>query len=171
MLNFEMTYPTTTAMAENGNIMQLKKINQSCCSINFPSQSKYQKCFLFLTIKTLNINIIVNYLANGQLDYNEFEKLFVQVTTPPDHDTLVEAFTKYDKDDDKKLSRDEIKEVLLDMSQLMSDAGLDYLIEALDKDKDGKVNFLGMYLEIIHLSLLRYLNLTLLKFMTTLLIY
>jgi len=95
--------------------------------------------------KQIQEELLQRYDADesGYLDIGEFKKLYHSLKVKPKGASLKEMFSNYDLNDDKSLSKSEVRKFLVDLdpSKDITDAVVDKLMEDTDKDKDGTVSF------------------------------
>lgn len=90
-------------------------------------------------------------LESGFIEFGEFVRVF----SPPSQDELLNAFKRFDKNGDGFLTPDEVKEVLRDANQPATDRNVTEMIESVDSNGDGKINYKGRFLKSLYfLSLL-----------------
>ena len=70
----------------------------------------------------------------------------MRVFSPPSQDDLLLAFKRFDKNGDGFLTPDEVKEVLRDANQPATDRNVTEMIESVDSNGDGKINYKGVFL-------------------------
>jgi calmodulin len=59
-------------------------------------------------------------------------------------DDLLEAFRVFDRDGDGNISTTELRMVMLNLGEKMSDEEVENMIREADEDGDGQVNYQGM---------------------------
>ncbi|KAI8498750.1 PREDICTED: calmodulin-like [Branchiostoma belcheri] len=79
---------------------------------------------------------------SGTLNFDEFLGMVYQVmSNQPAEETLREAFRTFDRDGNGYIDPQELKAAMASMGQRMTDAEIDEMIQAADKDGDGRVNY------------------------------
>ena len=80
--------------------------------------------------------------GNGVVDFQEFLTLMSQKIKDPDaDDELFEAFKVFDRDGDSFISRDELRLVLSNLGEKLSDQEIDEMVHEADIDGDGQINY------------------------------
>ena len=93
------------------------------------------------------------------IEFNEFlQMMSKQQIKLMSQDSLKDAFSIFDKDDDGFISVEELRSIMKNLGDKMSDEELDEMIDAADTNHDGLVNYLGIYfvflkIKIFHLVL------------------
>lgn len=83
--------------------------------------------------------------GNGVVDFPEFLKMMVKKANSSDpHEELKEAFKVFDKDGNGYISREELKDVMKQLGEELSNDELQEMIKEADEDGDGQVNYEGM---------------------------
>jgi len=80
---------------------------------------------------------------NGTIEFDEFVELMqrrVGGSSDPDGE-FKEAFKIFDKDGDGRISEKELKEVMTQLGEKMSDQDVTDMIKEADQDKDGYISF------------------------------
>ncbi|XP_078437444.1 uncharacterized protein LOC144708023 [Wolffia australiana] len=79
---------------------------------------------------------------NGTVDFHEFISIMTSKTKDADaSDELTEAFKVFDRDQNGYISADELRNVMINLGENMSDEEVDQMIREADLDGDGQVNF------------------------------
>ena len=89
-----------------------------------------------------NINILLLYIGNGEIDYEEFKSI-VSNNLLTTEDDVKETFCVFDRDESGYIG---IEEISLMFSRLGHDLRYDYIdavTEAADVDGDGTITFRG----------------------------
>ncbi|KAM3147209.1 EF-hand domain [Paramecium bursaria] len=82
----------------------------------------------------------VDFDGNGMIDFNEFLSLMAKKLRDTDlEEEYITAFKIFDQDGDGTLSAQELKHVLINMGEKVSDQDVNDLIKEFDSDKDGYI--------------------------------
>ena len=76
---------------------------------------------------------------NGTIEFDEF--LLMMCHDEDSEYELLEAFKKFDSDGDGEVSANEVRDVLLQLGQNLSDAELEAMMAEVDEDGDGVISF------------------------------
>eukprot|EP01101_Sappina_pedata_P009203 TRINITY_DN52_c0_g2_i1.p2 TRINITY_DN52_c0_g2~~TRINITY_DN52_c0_g2_i1.p2 ORF type:complete len:161 (-),score=90.22 TRINITY_DN52_c0_g2_i1:99-554(-) len=93
------------------------------------------------------LNAMVNDVdtdGNGSIDFEEFLEMMIRQTKSSDpnpEEELLEAFKVFDKNGDGLISYDELKQVMSNLGEVLSDAELAEMIREADSDGDGQISF------------------------------
>ena len=107
------------------------------------------------------------------IDFNEFVAMMVrQMKSPQDDEIeLKESFRVFDKNGDGYITANELRQVMLNLGEKLTDDEVDEMIREADADGDGKVNYEGKHrcaaLEVINAGEhkgVRYMQILLGKF-------
>jgi calmodulin len=81
------------------------------------------------------------------IDFNEFVAMMVrQMKSPQDDEIeLKESFRVFDKNGDGYITANELRQVMLNLGEKLTDDEVDEMIREADADGDGKVNYEGKY--------------------------
>ncbi|XP_072971799.1 calmodulin-1-like [Typha angustifolia] len=86
--------------------------------------------------------------GNGTIDFEEFLNLMAKKMKETDADEeLKEAFDVFDKDKNGFISPSELRSVLINLGEIMTDEEVEEMIMEVDMDGDGQVN----YEEFVHM--------------------
>lgn len=88
--------------------------------------------------------------SNGEelIDFPDFLSLVARTVKETDsHEELREAFKAFDKNGDDIIDADELRKAMSNLGEQLSDAEIDEMIRAADKDGDGQVH----YEEFVHM--------------------
>lgn len=89
------------------------------------------------------------------MDFPEFLTMMGKKLESSEHqDELQVAFKEFDKDGNGFISRDELKEVMHSVGDMLTDDELDAMIKRADIDKDGQVDYRGKEIYFIVMSIL-----------------
>ena len=109
------------------------------------SQEEFVKIFA-----SLGMPIKANGIAKmfAKVDINENQKLsvdeFLSLCKEPLMDLMsdwLEAFSVFDVNKNGYITRDELKKVMADMGDPMTDEEIGFIIEGVDQDDDGRINY------------------------------
>ncbi|XP_066928116.1 calmodulin-like isoform X1 [Clytia hemisphaerica] len=80
--------------------------------------------------------------GNGTVDFSEFLTMMATKNKGSSaDDEIKEAFSIFDKDGNGKISADELKNVMINLGEKLTDEELDEMIREADIDGDGEVNY------------------------------
>ena len=86
------------------------------------------------------------------IEFNEFLQLLSkQQRSGTNYDSLKDAFSIFDKDDDGFIPVNEMRNILQSLGDKMTEHELDEMMVAADSDQDGFINYEGLYLCTIYL--------------------
>jgi len=78
------------------------------------------------------------------IDFEEFIQIMLEIENQtPDHkeQELLDAFNVFDIDNDGFISKDELRQVMRNIDTKITEEELQAMIDAIDEDGDGKVNY------------------------------
>ncbi|KAI5566677.1 hypothetical protein POPTR_013G040300v4 [Populus trichocarpa] len=80
--------------------------------------------------------------GNGTIEFGEFWNLMARKIKENDaDDELKEAFKVFDKDQDGYISPNELRHVMINLGEQVTDKELELMIQVADLDGDGQVNY------------------------------
>ena len=80
--------------------------------------------------------------GNGSLEFDEFCNLMhARNKDSNQEDELRARFTLFDKDGNGLITRDELRDVMTQLGEKMSEDDIDEMIEDADKNGDGMINY------------------------------
>lgn len=80
--------------------------------------------------------------GDGEIDFDEFLILMSTKKKNEDPDKeLMDAFKVFDADSSGTISRKELKKLMKQLGQKLSDQELDAMMEEVDTDKSGEIDF------------------------------
>lgn len=83
--------------------------------------------------------------GNGTIDFEEFLAMMAKkMSTAGSDEEIREAFKVFDKDDDGFISASELRSVMANLGETLSDIEIDEMIREADEDGDGQVNYTGI---------------------------
>lgn len=71
-------------------------------------------------------------------------------------DDLLEAFRVFDRDGDGHISTTELRMVMLNLGEKMSEEEVEHMIEEADEDGDGQVNYEGVFVDLIRTYFIQF---------------
>jgi calmodulin len=83
------------------------------------------------------------FIGNGTIDFQEFLTMMAHSQTDDADGDLREAFSVFDKDNSGKISAAELRHVMTNLGEKLTDEEVDEMIREADIDGDGQVNFEG----------------------------
>lgn len=79
--------------------------------------------------------------GSGTIDFPEFLTLMARKMKAQDSKSeIIEAFKVFDKDGSGKISADELRSIMTDLGEKLTDGDVDEMIREADKDGDGEIN-------------------------------
>lgn len=89
----------------------------------------------------------LNPTGNGTIDFSEFLTMMARKMKETDsEDELREAFKVFDKDGNGFISSAELRHVMRNLGEKLTDEEVDEMIKEADIDGDGQVNYEGIYI-------------------------
>ncbi|XP_070504182.1 calmodulin-like [Chironomus tepperi] len=81
--------------------------------------------------------------GSGSIDYDEFLKMMANIVKSPvdEEQEIWDAFRVFDKDNDGFVSIEELKYVLTNLGEKLTDQEMNEILKDADADGDGKLNF------------------------------
>ncbi len=80
--------------------------------------------------------------GNGKIDFNEFYSLMQKRMKDTDiEEELMEAFKVFDRDGDGKISGQELRHVLENMGEKLTDQEVEDMVREADLDGDGLISY------------------------------
>ena len=93
------------------------------------------------------------YIGNGTIDFPEFLTMMARKMKDTDSEEEIrEAFRVFDKDGNGFISAAELRHVMTNLGEKLTDEEVDEMIREADIDGDGQVNYEGMIVVHLHLS-------------------
>lgn len=96
---------------------------------------------------TLQTSSIIFYTGNGSLEFSEFVNLVKDIYQDPNkfETEIKEAFHRYDQDGNGVICQSEFKHLIKSFDDKISDEDMKDLLSRVEMDKDGNINYDGMY--------------------------
>lgn len=95
---------------------------------------------------SLTCGEIVKILGNGTIDFPEFLTMMARKMKDTDSEEEIrEAFRVFDKDGNGFISAAELRHVMTNLGEKLTDEEVDEMIREADIDGDGQVNYEGLY--------------------------
>jgi len=92
-------------------------------------------------------------LGNGTIDFPEFLTMMARKMKDTDSEEEIrEAFRVFDKDGNGFISAAELRHVMTNLGEKLTDEEVDEMIREADIDGDGQVNYEGLLLNFVLLS-------------------
>ncbi|KAJ8308440.1 hypothetical protein KUTeg_013314 [Tegillarca granosa] len=86
--------------------------------------------------------------GNGTIEFNEFLTMMSKKRTETqDMQEISDAFKMFDKNGDGVISAAELRQVMINMGERLSDKEVDDMIREADLDGDGEINYIGRVLK------------------------
>ena len=94
--------------------------------------------------KTKSNKLVLLFLGNGTIDFPEFLTTMAKKMKDTDsEEELKEAFRVFDKDGNGYISAAELRHVMTNLGEKLTDEEVDEMIREADIDGDGQVNYQG----------------------------
>ena len=94
--------------------------------------------------KTKSNKLVLLFLGNGTIDFPEFLTMMAKKMKDTDsEEELKEAFRVFDKDGNGYISAAELRHVMTNLGEKLTDEEVDEMIREADIDGDGQVNYQG----------------------------
>jgi len=85
------------------------------------------------------------FVGNGEIDFEEFVMMMAKKNQDADTEKeLKEAFSVFDQDCDGFINTKELKQVMSNLGENLTDDDVEAMIREADKDGDGKISFKGI---------------------------
>lgn len=106
--------------------------------------------FFFVKIELM---VTFVFLGNGTIDFPEFLTMMARKMKDTDSEEEIrEAFRVFDKDGNGFISAAELRHVMTNLGEKLTDEEVDEMIREADIDGDGQVNYEGKGSTIVHLK-------------------
>ena len=107
---------------------------------------KNPKYYVISIITLILFLILLYHTGNGTIDYSEFLTMMSRKMTECDHDEEIrEAFRVFDKDGNGFISAAELRHVMTNLGEKLTDEEVDEMVQEADIDGDGQVNYEGRW--------------------------
>ncbi|KAL7978171.1 hypothetical protein Chor_005158 [Crotalus horridus] len=94
------------------------------------------------TITTKELGTVMRSLGNGTIDFPEFLTMMARKMKDTDSEEEIrEAFRVFDKDGNGYISSAELRHVMTNLGEKLTDEEVDEMIREADVDGDGQVNY------------------------------
>ncbi|KAK2168373.1 hypothetical protein LSH36_17g04049 [Paralvinella palmiformis] len=94
------------------------------------------------TITTKELGTVMRSLGNGTIDFPEFLTMMARKMKDTDSEEEIrEAFRVFDKDGNGFISAAELRHVMTNLGEKLTDEEVDEMIREADIDGDGQVNY------------------------------
>ena len=94
----------------------------------------------------MNFTILQHFPGNGTIDFPEFLTMMARKMKDTDSEEEIrEAFRVFDKDGNGFISAAELRHVMTNLGEKLTDEEVDEMIREADTDGDGQVNYEGMF--------------------------
>lgn len=95
--------------------------------------------------------------GNGTIEFNEFLQMMSKKMKGADgEDELKEAFRVFDKNNDGLISSSELRHVMTNLGEKLSQEEVDDMIKEADLDGDGQVNYNGKRVNVAPMFLVKH---------------
>ena len=100
--------------------------------------------FIDIFLHKQHLNFLI-FAGNGTIDFSEFLTMMSRKMKDTDsEEELREAFRVFDKDGNGFISAAELRHVMTNLGEKLTDEEVDEMIREADIDGDGQVNYEGM---------------------------
>ncbi len=101
-------------------------------------------CILFWHVYFVFSDLLLISQGNGTIDFPEFLTMMARKMKETDsEDEIREAFRVFDKDGNGFISAAELRHVMTNLGEKLTDEEVDEMIREADIDGDGQVNYEG----------------------------
>jgi len=95
-----------------------------------------------VVVDELKIGWLVDADGNGTIDFPEFLSLMARKMKDTDtEEELIEAFKVFDRDGNGFISAAELRHVMTNLGEKLTDEEVDEMIREADVDGDGQINY------------------------------
>lgn len=101
------------------------------------------KCFSTILLCSLFI-VFVRFLGNGEIDFEEFlQMMSKKITTNDTEEEIRDAFRIFDKDGNGLISAHELRQIMMNLGEKLTDEELDEMMREADLNGDGQIDYEG----------------------------
>lgn len=146
---FDKDEDGTITMAELGVVMRsLGQRPTGGMEIILCTGYSSNQCCLILETELRDMVNEVDQDGNGTIEFNEFLQMMSKKMKGGDgEEELKEAFRVFDKNNDGLISSSELRHVMTNLGEKLSQEEVDDMIKEADLDGDGQVNYNGGWME------------------------
>ena len=88
--------------------------------------------------------IFVRSLGNGEIDFEEFlQMMSKKITTNDTEEEIRDAFRIFDKDGNGLISAHELRQIMMNLGEKVTDEELDEMMREADLNGDGQIDYEG----------------------------
>ena len=112
-------------------------------------KTNFPKLFCYVSLSTIAVKVIHQkydciFSGNGTIDFPEFLTMMAKKMRETDSEEEIrEAFRVFDKDGNGFISASELRHVMTNLGEKLTDEEVDEMIREADIDGDGQVNYEG----------------------------
>lgn len=108
------------------------------------------KCFSTVLLCSLFI-VFVRFLGNGEIDFEEFlQMMSKKITTNDTEEEIRDAFRIFDKDGNGLISAHELRQIMMNLGEKLTDEELDEMMREADLNGDGQIDYEGEIKQLNH---------------------
>lgn len=108
------------------------------------------KCFSTILLCSLFI-VFVRFLGNGEIDFEEFlQMMSKKITTNDTEEEIRDAFRIFDKDGNGLISAHELRQIMMNLGEKLTDEELDEMMREADLNGDGQIDYEGEIKQLNH---------------------
>ena len=88
--------------------------------------------------------VFVRFLGNGEIDFEEFlQMMSKKITTNDTEEEIRDAFRIFDKDGNGLISAHELRQIMMNLGEKLTDEELDEMMREADLNGDGQIDYEG----------------------------